>query len=62
MKLRQELTDKVVECFEKRITHWTGRLTNEEREEIERRGIQIYVMSIYMDGTADYGFRYSLFL
>lgn len=57
MKLRKELNDLVVRCFQIGVSHiGDARLTSEEYDEIERRGIEIYVSAVYMDGTADYTF------
>lgn len=57
MQLRKELNDLVVRCFQIGVSHINGaRLTSEERDEIERRGIEIHVSAVYIDGTADYSF------
>lgn len=57
MRLEKELNDKVVKCFQVGISHMNRAcLTPEEYDEIERRGIEIHVSAVYMDGTADYSF------
>lgn len=57
MQLRKEINDQVICCFQMGVSHISGaRLTSEERSEIQKRGIEIYVSAVYMDGTADYSF------
>ncbi len=60
MKLRKELAEKLRYAVEHSpmSASYKGRFTQEEYEEIIKRGFEIYVLSIFMDGTADYTIRW----
>lgn len=60
MKLRKELAEKLRYAVEHSPVSapYKGRFTQEEYEEIIKRGFEIYVLSIFMDGTADYMIRW----
>ena len=60
MKLRKELAEKLRWAVEHSPcgASYKGRFTQEEYEEIKKRGFEIYTQSIYMDGTADYSIRW----
>ena len=61
MKLREELTKALVYAVEHYPAHgsYRGHLTEEEYNEIKKRGFEIDTMSIFKDGGADWLFRYS---
>ena len=60
MKLRDGLTKALVYAVEHYPAHgsYRGHLTEEEYNEIKKRGFEIDTMSIFMDGGADWLFRY----
>lgn len=60
MKLRKELAEKLRYVVEHSpmSASYKGRFTQEEYDEIIKRGFEIYVLSIFMDGTADYMIRW----
>ena len=60
MKLRKELAEKLRYAVEHSpmSASYKGRFTQEEYDEIIKRGFEIYVLSIFMNGTADYMIRW----